>query len=123
MAGGSRIASIEPPVKVLVMIFDARDEWEGGPLNEALVRVLESHGLAGATELSGVMGYGAHRGVHQKGLIGVSACPMISPSRYSSSKMKPSSARPSRFSDRWSVRASLSCWTLRSFRYRERARG
>ena len=35
------MTSMEPPVKVLMMIFDARDEWEGGPLDEALVGVLE----------------------------------------------------------------------------------
>jgi PII-like signaling protein len=64
------MTAIQPPVKVLVMIFDACDEWEGGPLDEALVRVLESHGIAGATVLAGVMGYGTHRGVHRKGLIG-----------------------------------------------------
>jgi hypothetical protein len=64
------IPTIRPPVKVLVMIFDAHDEWQGGPLDEALVRVLERHGIAGATVLRGVMGYGAYRGVHQKGMIG-----------------------------------------------------
>jgi hypothetical protein len=52
------------------MIFDARDEWEGGPLDEALIHVLESHGVAGVTVLLGAMGYGAHRGVRRKGLIG-----------------------------------------------------
>ena len=62
--------ALQPPVKVLVMIFDARDEWQGEPLHEALVRVLETHGVAGATALSGITGYGAHRGVHRKGLIG-----------------------------------------------------
>ena len=31
---------------------------------------LEAHGIAGATVLSGITGYGAHRAVHQKGLIG-----------------------------------------------------
>ena len=42
MTRSSQVPSIAPPVKVLLMIFDARDEWEGGPLDEALVRVLES---------------------------------------------------------------------------------
>ena len=61
---------ITPPAKVLVMIFEAHDEWEGDPLDEALVRVLESHEIAGATVLSGVVGYGEHRHAHRKGLIG-----------------------------------------------------
>jgi PII-like signaling protein len=60
-----------PPAKLLLAIFDARDEWQGRPLYEALVGVLEAHGIAGATVLSGVTGYGAHRGVHRKGLIGL----------------------------------------------------
>jgi uncharacterized protein len=60
-----------PRTKLLLAIFDARDEWHGRPLHEALVRVLEEHGIAGATVLSGVAGYGAHRGVHGKGLIGL----------------------------------------------------
>lgn len=66
--GGRAIA---PPAKPLLAIFDARDEWQGEPLHEVLVRVLESHGIAGATVLQGLTGYGAHRGVHRKGLIGL----------------------------------------------------
>ena len=65
-----RVPEIESPAKALVMIFDARDEWEGIPLHEALVGVLEDHGIAGATVIPGIMGYGAHRGVHHRGLIG-----------------------------------------------------
>ena len=70
MTSHNPVPAIAPPVKVLMMIFDARDEWEGGPLDEALVRVLESRDIAGATVLSAVTGYGAHRRVHRKGLIG-----------------------------------------------------
>ena len=43
---------------------------KASPLDEALVRVLEAHGIAGATVLPGRTGYGAHRRVHRKGLIG-----------------------------------------------------
>jgi uncharacterized protein len=68
--GQETTPSIAPPAKVLIMIFDARDEWEGEPLHEALVRILEGHGIAGATVFPGLMGYGAHRGVHRRGLIG-----------------------------------------------------
>ena len=64
-------AAAPPRTKLLLAIFDARDEWDGRPLHEALVRVLEAHGIAGATVLSGVTGFGAHRGVHRKGLIGL----------------------------------------------------
>jgi PII-like signaling protein len=64
------VPTIAPPVKVLVMIFDERDEWKGSALDEALVRVLEAHHIAGATVLPGQTGYGAHGGIHRKGLIG-----------------------------------------------------
>jgi PII-like signaling protein len=57
--------------KLLLAIFDARDEWQGEPLHEALVRALEAHGIAGVTVLTGIAGYGAHRGIHRKGLIGL----------------------------------------------------
>ncbi len=60
-----------PPVKALLAFFDATDEWEGSPLHEELVRQLERHGIAGATVLSGIMGYGIHRRIHRKGLFGV----------------------------------------------------
>ena len=55
--------------KLLLAIFDQRDEWHGEPLHEALMRVLEVHGVAGVTVLQGVTGYGAHHAVHRKGLI------------------------------------------------------
>lgn len=57
-------------VKLLMMIFDARDEFRGEPLHEMLVRELEAHNVAGATVVPGITGYGSHRGVHRKGLIG-----------------------------------------------------
>lgn len=79
---------IAPPVKVLIMIFDARDEWEGVPLDEAVVQALERFSLAGATVFTGVKGYGAHRGLHHKGLIDQ---PHDRPERSSSSRTKPSS--------------------------------
>jgi uncharacterized protein len=35
------------------------------------VRVLEAHGIAGVTVLQGLTGFGAHRAIHQRGLIGL----------------------------------------------------
>ncbi|MCW5981416.1 MAG: DUF190 domain-containing protein [Bryobacteraceae bacterium] len=63
----------KPPVKALLAFFDATDEWEGAPLHEELVRQLERHGVAGATVLNGIMGYGIHRRIHRKGLFGLVA--------------------------------------------------
>ncbi|MGE4222295.1 MAG: DUF190 domain-containing protein [Vicinamibacterales bacterium] len=64
-----RVPAIAPPTKLLWAIFDARDEWEETPLYEAIIRVLESHNIAGVTVLSGLAGYGAHRASHRKGLM------------------------------------------------------
>lgn len=61
----------ERRLKALVAFFDATDEWEGSPLHEELVRQLEHHGIAGATVLNGISGYGIHRRIHRKGLFGV----------------------------------------------------
>ncbi len=63
---------IEGPVKMLLIFIDQTDTWHNGPLHEAIVRVLEQSGIAGATVLSGIMGYGIHRRIHHKGLLGVS---------------------------------------------------
>jgi uncharacterized protein len=63
--------AVSAPVKALLAFFDATDEWDGRPLHEELVRQLERHGIAGATVLSGIMGYGIHRRIHGKGLFGV----------------------------------------------------
>jgi PII-like signaling protein len=66
-----RLPAIEPPAKLLLAVFDAHDEWHGEPLHEAIVRMLEAHGIAGVTVLQGVTGFGAHRAVHRRGLIGL----------------------------------------------------
>jgi uncharacterized protein len=66
-----RVAAVTGPAKLLLAIFDQRDEWQGEPLHDALIRVLEAQGIAGVTLLSGISGYGAHRRLQLKGLIGV----------------------------------------------------
>src|SRR5262245_2749147 len=63
---------IKPPVKMLLIFIDQTDTWRNSPLHEAIVRALEQNGIAGATVLSGIMGYGIHRRIHRKGLLGVS---------------------------------------------------
>ena len=63
---------IEAPAKMLLMFIDQTDTWQNTPLHEAIVRVLEQNGIAGATVLCGIMGYGIHRRIHRKGLLGVS---------------------------------------------------
>ena len=63
---------IKPPAKMLLIFIDQTDDWHNTPLYEAIVRVLESNGIAGVTVLSGIMGYGIHRLIHRKGLLGLS---------------------------------------------------
>ena len=63
---------IEAPVKMLLIFIDQTDTWHNVPLYEAIVRILEQNGVAGATVLSGIMGYGIHRRIHRRGLLGVS---------------------------------------------------
>ena len=63
---------IKAPVKMLLIFIDQTDTWHGRPLYEAIVTVLEQSGIAGATVLSGIMGYGIHRHIHRRGLLGVS---------------------------------------------------
>ena len=63
---------IKTPTKMLLIFIDQTDTWKNAPLHEAIVRVLEQNGVAGATVLSGIMGYGIHRRIHRRGLLGVS---------------------------------------------------
>jgi len=63
---------MKAPVKMLLIFIDQTDTWQNKPLYEAIVRVLEQNGIAGATVFSGIEGYGIHRRIHRKGLLGVS---------------------------------------------------
>lgn len=54
-----------------IFIGDA-DRWDGKPLSQALVEAAHAHGLAGATVLHGVMGYGAHSRVHTASILRLS---------------------------------------------------
>ncbi|HKI04268.1 MAG TPA: DUF190 domain-containing protein [Thermoanaerobaculia bacterium] len=50
---------------LLVRIFVGEaDRWEGGPLYEAIVQRAREKGLAGATVLRGIEGFGAHNFIH-----------------------------------------------------------
>ena len=58
------------PRKYLQVFVEDTDTWDGGPLYEAIVLMLEKRGIAGATVWNGIMGYGASRQVHRRGLFG-----------------------------------------------------
>jgi len=57
--------------KYLQVFIEDTDTWDdGAPLHDAIVRMLEKRGIAGATVWNGIMGYGESRQVHQTGLFG-----------------------------------------------------
>lgn len=62
------------PMKMMLLFFDESDSWGDPriPLYEAVVRVLMERGIAGATVLRGIMGFGAAHELHRAGLFGVS---------------------------------------------------
>ncbi len=58
--------------KMLIILVDETDTWEEIPLYEAIIRRLIRNEIAGATALTGIMGYGVHGKLHRRGLFGVS---------------------------------------------------
>ena len=65
--------SMQSPVKMMLIFIDESDTWGDArvPLYEAIVESLLHAGLSGATVHNGVMGFGANRQLHRKGLFGV----------------------------------------------------
>ena len=62
-----------PENAYLLRIFIGEsDRWEGQPLYEAIVRKAKNDGLAGATVLRGVMGFGANSRIHTAGILRLS---------------------------------------------------
>jgi PII-like signaling protein len=55
---------IEGPGKILRVFVGESDTWQGRPLYQAIVRRLRERGLAGATVLRGIEGFGAHSRLH-----------------------------------------------------------
>ncbi len=60
-------------VRVLLIFVNEADLWFDVPLYEALVKRLRELGVAGATAHAGLMGFGYHHLVHERGLFGLSA--------------------------------------------------
>lgn len=55
---------IEGPGKLLRIFVGESDHWHGRPLYQAVVELLRREGLAGATVVRGVEGFGAHSRIH-----------------------------------------------------------
>lgn len=59
--------------QVLMRIFIGEsDRWEGRPLHAALLERLRARGLAGATVLRGVAGFGAQSVIHTDSIVRLS---------------------------------------------------
>lgn len=58
---------------LLLRIFCGEsDNWHGKPLYEAIVRKLREEGMAGATVLRGIEGFGAHSRIHTSRILRLS---------------------------------------------------
>lgn len=56
--------TLQGEAKLVRIFIGESDQWEGRPLYEAIVHRAREMGLAGATVLRGIEGYGAHSVVH-----------------------------------------------------------
>lgn len=56
--------SLQGEGKLLRIFIGESDQWEHKPLYEEIVRMARSKGLAGATVLRGIEGFGAHSHLH-----------------------------------------------------------
>lgn len=65
-------------MQLLRVYVDESDKWKGRPLYLALVELCRAKGIAGATVLRGVAGYGHHGTLHTDRLLDISHhLPMI----------------------------------------------
>ena len=55
---------LEGEGELLRIYIGESDHWHGRPLYEAIVQLARERGLAGATVLRGLMGFGAHSRLH-----------------------------------------------------------
>lgn len=63
---------IEGEGKLLRIFIGESDSWHGKPLYEAIVERLRKEGLAGATVIRGIEGFGAHSRVHSARILRLS---------------------------------------------------
>lgn len=64
---------IEGDGELLRIFIGESDRWHGEPLYQAIVRRAREEGLAGATVLRGLEGFGAHSRVHTARILRLSA--------------------------------------------------
>lgn len=59
------------PVKLLMLFVNEADRWHDAPLYHAIVHRLRQLDIAGATAHAGILGFGHHKRLHHKGLLGI----------------------------------------------------
>ena len=64
--------NIEGPALVLRVYVGESDHWHGQPLYHAIVELCRSRGIAGATVLRGIEGYGAKAHLHTSRILSLS---------------------------------------------------
>ncbi len=62
----------EKAAKRLMIYIGESDQWRGKPLYAALLETLKARGMAGATVLRGVAGFGAHSAIHTSAILRLS---------------------------------------------------
>jgi PII-like signaling protein len=63
---------IEVDAKLVTIYVNSTDQWHGQPLYSAIVRMCQQQGLAGATVIRCVEGYGASHRLHTARLLELS---------------------------------------------------
>jgi PII-like signaling protein len=63
---------IEVDAKLVTIFVNSTDQWHGRPLYSAIVQLCQERGIAGATVVRCVEGYGASRQLHTSRLLELS---------------------------------------------------
>lgn len=63
---------IEAEAKLATVYINSTDQWHGQPLYSAIVQLCQEKGIAGATVVRCVEGYGAHHRLHTTRLLELS---------------------------------------------------
>jgi PII-like signaling protein len=63
---------IETDARLVTIYVNSTDQWHGRPLYTAIVQLCQNQGIAGATVIRCVEGYGAHHRLHTPRLLELS---------------------------------------------------
>jgi CBS-domain-containing membrane protein/PII-like signaling protein len=69
---GNMTSRLSEDAQLLTIFIGESDKWRGRPLYAAILEVLKSEGIAGATVLRGVAGFGAHSHIHTAAILRLS---------------------------------------------------